>query len=83
LFSLSQGENNETGNASAAYRRQRPRGFDSLKDLLDGLQGFYPNITLDSPVTVIRWKNPQGFLVDRRRCYLRDPQKLYSEIEHE
>lgn len=39
-------------------------GFTSQEDLLTGLQRFYPNMTMDSPVTIIRWKNVRGFLVD-------------------
>lgn len=30
-------------------------GFDTRNELLDGLRHFYPNITLQSPVTVVRW----------------------------
>jgi len=39
-------------------------GFTSQEDLLTGLQRFYPCLTMDSPVTVIRWKNVRGLLVD-------------------
>lgn len=39
-------------------------GFTSQQDLLDGLRSYYPNITLDSPVTVIYWDNARGKLVD-------------------
>jgi len=39
-------------------------GFTSQQDLLDGLRSYYPNITLDSPVTVVYWDNARGKLVD-------------------
>ena len=31
-------------------------GFKNRRDLLEGLRKFYPNLNLDSPVTVIRWE---------------------------
>jgi len=31
-------------------------GFETQEDLLKGLQKFYPNITLDSDVTVVKWE---------------------------
>src|SRR3989344_3829301 len=39
-------------------------GFHSKNHLLSGMRGFYPNMTLDSPVTIIRWEKALGFLVD-------------------
>lgn len=39
-------------------------GFKTQKALLEGLKRFYPTMTLDSPVTVIRWDNVRGKLVD-------------------
>lgn len=54
--------------------------FFSRKDLLKGLQKYYPDITIDSPVTVIRWENVRGWLKDNDTKYRLNPQKLYSEI---
>ena len=31
-------------------------GFSTQGEMLDGLRKFYPNVDLDSPVTVIKWK---------------------------
>ncbi len=56
--------------------------FLTQEDLLEGLQKFYPNMILDSPVTVIRWKNVKGFLADHMTEYRIVPEKLYSEIKH-
>lgn len=39
-------------------------GFTSQADLLAGLREFYPNMTLDSGVTVLRWSNLRGSSVD-------------------
>lgn len=39
-------------------------GFSTRDEALAGLRTFYPNMTLDSPVTVIRWANARGLLVD-------------------
>ena len=39
-------------------------GFTSQQDLLDGMRRFYPSLTFDSPVTVLRWENARGALVD-------------------
>ncbi|MBU6414781.1 ASCH domain-containing protein [Patescibacteria group bacterium] len=57
-------------------------GFHSQEDLLQGMQRFYPNLTLDSPVTVIRWEKVRGFLVDYCAEYRLLPEKLYSKIKH-
>lgn len=40
-------------------------GFESQDDLLLGMQRFYPNMTTDSPVTVIRWDNLEGALTEK------------------
>ena len=37
-------------------------GFETHEELLDGLKRFYPDLTLDSPVTVIRWGDIEGKL---------------------
>jgi len=54
--------------------------FHSRKDLLEGLRRFYPNIDMNSPVTVIRWENVRGWLMDHCVEYRIQPQKLYSKI---
>lgn len=42
-------------------------GFRSQENMLDEMRQYYPTMTLDSPVTVIRWENAQGKLVDAVR----------------
>jgi hypothetical protein len=39
-------------------------GFADWEDMLAGLRRFYPSLTMASPVTVIRWENVRGWLVD-------------------
>lgn len=39
-------------------------GFIDQEDMLDGLRKFYPKIDWESPVTVIRWDDVSGALVD-------------------
>ena len=39
-------------------------GFTSKRNLLEGLRNFYPSLNWDSPVTVIRWDNVRGALID-------------------
>lgn len=58
--------------------------FHSQEGLLSGLRRFYKGITSDSPVTVIRWKNVQGFLGEKvnRLQYRLSPQELYARIKH-
>lgn len=41
----------------------RDDGFTNLDDMLEKLRRFYPKISEDSPVTVIRWENVRGALV--------------------
>ena len=43
----------------------RDDGFVSQVDLLAQMHRFYPKLTLDSEVTVIRWANARGALVER------------------
>lgn len=43
-------------------------GFKTQKTLLEGLKKFYPTMTLDSPVTIIRWDNVCGQLVDYQKA---------------
>ena len=40
-------------------------GFVSQADLLAKMRRFYPKLELDSAVTVIRWKDARGALVER------------------
>jgi hypothetical protein len=40
-------------------------GFKSQAELLSGLQAFYPNMTMDSAVTVLRWGDARGTSVAR------------------
>jgi hypothetical protein len=40
-------------------------GFASQEDLLSRMRRFYKTLTLDSAVTVIRWKDARGALVER------------------
>lgn len=58
-------------------------GFHSQKDLLLGLQKFYPHLTMDSPVTVVRWEKLRGYLVEHDTEYCSAPGKLYAQIQHE
>lgn len=44
-------------------------GAQDQEDLLAGLKRFYKAMTMDSPVTVIRWKDPQGYWVDHANEY--------------
>ncbi len=39
-------------------------GFPSREEGLEGMRRFYPALTWDSAVTIIRWKNVRGKLVD-------------------
>lgn len=38
-------------------------GFDSHDEALAALQAYYPDLELDSPMTVVRWDNVRGVLV--------------------
>ena len=40
-------------------------GFVSQTDLLAQMRRYYPKLALDSEVTVIRWKDARGALVER------------------
>jgi hypothetical protein len=42
-------------------------GFISQDDMMAGLRQFYPNIGLDSPVTVVEWEYQNTSLVDKQR----------------
>lgn len=39
-------------------------GFESLDKFFCGMQKFYPNISMGSAVTIIKWDNVSGILVD-------------------
>lgn len=39
-------------------------GFTGQEDLLSGMREYYPNIELNSPVTILFWKNVSGCLTD-------------------
>ena len=43
-------------------------GFVSQDDLLTQMRRFYPKLTLDSEVTVIRWKDARGALIERHEA---------------
>lgn len=47
-------------------------GFENQEDMLCGMQRFYPTMTMDSPVTVIKWDNVSGALYEEvdqtRKC---------------
>lgn len=38
--------------------------FKDQDDLLAGMKTYYPNLTWDSIVTIIRWDNVEGFFVE-------------------
>ncbi|MEX0587266.1 MAG: ASCH domain-containing protein [Patescibacteria group bacterium] len=42
-------------------------GFQDHDDMLEGMRRFYPEMTWDSAVTVIRWENVRGKLVEEYR----------------
>jgi len=38
-------------------------GFDCLEAAIAGLQKYYPHLTKDSPVTVLRWDRVRGMML--------------------
>lgn len=46
-------------------------GFLDHDDMLEGMRRFYPNLDWNSPVTVIRWANVRGKLVDQWKEHLK------------
>lgn len=58
-------------------------GFYGLEDAVAQLRRFYAHITADSPVTVLRWTNARGLLVENADIYEYDPSSLYSHIVHD
>ncbi|KKR10321.1 MAG: hypothetical protein UT37_C0003G0020 [Parcubacteria group bacterium GW2011_GWA2_39_18] len=45
-------------------------GVRNLEELLNNLRKYYPNISLDSPVTIIKWDDIRGYVVNRFRTSL-------------
>ncbi len=58
-------------------------GCQNNAELLAALKRFYPNLTMDSPITIIRWDNVRGWLKDNDVEYRFRPQTLYSRIQPE
>ena len=54
----------------------RDEGFSSRSELLYFLRRFYPDMLSQSPITVIRWENAAGKLVDKHNA-----QKAFREAE--
>lgn len=42
-------------------------GFSDLEDMITGMRQYYPEFNPDSEVTVIKWKDVQGKMVDTVR----------------
>lgn len=40
-------------------------GFTSQESMLNGMRFYYPDITMESPVTVVRWNNVSGFWTEK------------------
>lgn len=55
-------------------------GYASHKDMVEDLKNFYPNINLESPVTVISWKNITGKLVEEYK-HSKNVKRILKEIE--
>lgn len=51
-------------------------GYKDYRDALEQLQHFYPNLTLSSPVTVVRWENVKGKLTESNIRTLTDGTKI-------
>lgn len=47
----------------------RSDGYKDHNDMLCGLQKFYPNIKMNSPVTVLKWDKLEGFYTDIDNVY--------------
>ena len=58
----------------------RADGFENKAELASGMKKFYPNMNLDSPVTVIRWENVRGYLVDNWDSELHMPKDLAQDL---
>ena len=44
----------------------RADGFKDRTDMLEGMKRYYPSLGYSSPITVIRWENARGKLVDEQ-----------------
>ncbi len=53
--------------SGVTYKEMAADGFQTYEDLIEGMRHFYPDMNLDSPVTVIRWANVRGKMVDEFR----------------
>jgi hypothetical protein len=42
----------------------RDDGFSSPEEMLEGMRNYYPDINYQSRVTVVRWNNLRGKLID-------------------
>jgi hypothetical protein len=51
--------------ADVAAAQYRADGFRSRKAMLNGMRGFYPNLTEDSGITTLEWQKVRGYRVDR------------------
>ena len=45
-------------------------GFKSRSELLAGLRKFYPDLKMNSPITIIGWDNVRGKLIDDHKDFL-------------
>ena len=54
----------------------RRDGFESIQDLIEGLKEFYPNITLQDPVTIIGFK-----VIDASQTKIEDVDHELTEYE--
>ena len=53
--------------AAVTYTEMAADSFPTYVELLEGMRRFYPDMDLDSPVTVIRWANVRGKMVNEFR----------------
>jgi len=49
---------------AVTYEEMAADGFPTYVELLEGMRRFYTDMGLDSPVTVIRWANVRGKMVN-------------------
>jgi hypothetical protein len=55
--------------AEVTEEEMRADSFEDRADMIEGMRVYYPSLNWDSPITVIRWQNVQGFLVDNKDKY--------------
>lgn len=60
IVSVRQDPLNEVG-----LQEAQDDGFQDLDDLYAGLKKYYPNLSKDDIVTVVRWDNLRGKLVEK------------------